>query len=269
MIVPLIDGHYVSCNIFRPNRPGQFPPIIAFTPYGKDSDVAVDFKRYWDFVLRDHPDVVQGESSGKYLTWEVPDPGALDAGRLRDRGGRCARHRQVARLLRADVGAADARRLRRDRMGRRAAVVERQGRHARRLVSGDQAVAGGGAAAAASRRDDPVGGHVRPLSRLLPPRRHLLVVLHEAVVGLADRREPERQRRHAVSRPLHRRALDRRGARSAGAAGQYVQPVRDRAAASVRRCVFHGRGRRGRSGSRCRSSPPATGAASACICAAT
>jgi uncharacterized protein len=74
VIVPLIDGHYVSCNIFRPNRAGKFPPIIAFTPYGKDSDVAVDFKRYWDFVLRDHPDVVQGESSGKYLTWEVPDP---------------------------------------------------------------------------------------------------------------------------------------------------------------------------------------------------
>ena len=74
VIVPLIDGHYVSCNVFRPNRTGRFPPIIAFTPYGKDSDVAVDFKRYWDFVLRDHPDVVQGESSGKYLTWEVPDP---------------------------------------------------------------------------------------------------------------------------------------------------------------------------------------------------
>jgi hypothetical protein len=72
--IPLLDGHVVYCNIFRPNRDGQFPPIIAFTPYGKDSDVAVDFKRYWDFVLRDHPDVVQGESSGKYLTWEVPDP---------------------------------------------------------------------------------------------------------------------------------------------------------------------------------------------------
>jgi predicted acyl esterase len=74
VIVPLIDGHFLCCNIFRPNRPGKFPPIIAFTPYGKDSDVAVDFKRYWDFVLRDHPDVVLGKSSGKYLTWEVPDP---------------------------------------------------------------------------------------------------------------------------------------------------------------------------------------------------
>src|ERR1044072_4357844 len=73
-VIPLMDGHILSCNVFRPNRPGKFAPIIAFTPYGKDSDVAVDFKRYWDFVLRDHPDVVQGDSSGKYLTWEVPDP---------------------------------------------------------------------------------------------------------------------------------------------------------------------------------------------------
>ena len=74
VVIPLIDGHFVSCNVFRREPTGPFPPIIAFTPYGKDFDVAVDFKRYWDFVLRDHPDVVQGASSGKYLTWEVPDP---------------------------------------------------------------------------------------------------------------------------------------------------------------------------------------------------
>jgi len=72
--IPLSDGHTVYCNIFRPNREGVFPPIVVFTPYGKDSDVAVDFKRYWDFVLRDHPEVVNDGSTGKYLTWEVPDP---------------------------------------------------------------------------------------------------------------------------------------------------------------------------------------------------
>jgi uncharacterized protein len=72
--IPLADGHTVYCNIFRPNRDGLFPPIVVFTPYGKDSDVAVDFKRYWDFVLRDHPEVVRDGSTGKYLTWEVPDP---------------------------------------------------------------------------------------------------------------------------------------------------------------------------------------------------
>ena len=260
------------CSIATSSAPtatGKFPPIIAFTPYGKDSDVAVDFKRYWDFVLRDHPDVVQGESSGKYLTWEVPGPRALDTEGLRDRRRRFTRHRQVARLLRADVGAADARRLRRDRMGRRAAVVERQGRHARRVVSGDQAVAGRGAAAAAPRRDDPVGGHVRPLPRLLPPRRHLLVVLHEAAVGLADRREPERQWQQSLSRPLHRRALDRRRDRSGGAARQPVEPLRDRTAASVRRRLLPARARRVRSASRCRSSRPETGAVSGCTCAAT
>jgi predicted acyl esterase len=72
--IPLADGHVVYCNVFRPNRDGVFPPIVVFTPYGKDSDVAVDFKRYWDFVLRDHPEVVREGSTGKYLTWEVPDP---------------------------------------------------------------------------------------------------------------------------------------------------------------------------------------------------
>ena len=73
--IPLMDGHVLYCNVFRPNHTSaKVPPILAFTPYGKDSDVAVDFKRYWDFVLRDHPEVVQGDSDGRYLTWEVPDP---------------------------------------------------------------------------------------------------------------------------------------------------------------------------------------------------
>ena len=72
--IPLSDGQIVYCNVFRPNREGAVPPIVVFTPYGKDSDVAVDFKRYWDFVLRDHPEVVRDCSTGKYLTWEVPDP---------------------------------------------------------------------------------------------------------------------------------------------------------------------------------------------------
>ena len=72
--IPLADGHRIYCNVFRPNRNGLIPPIVVFTPYGKDSDVAVDFKRYWDFVLRDHPEVVRDGSTGKYLTWEVPDP---------------------------------------------------------------------------------------------------------------------------------------------------------------------------------------------------
>jgi predicted acyl esterase len=72
--IPLSDGHTVYCNVFRPNREGTFPPIVVFTPYGKDSDVAVDFKRYWDFVVRDHSEVMRDGSTGKYLTWEVPDP---------------------------------------------------------------------------------------------------------------------------------------------------------------------------------------------------
>ena len=61
--IRLVDGHLLYCNVFRPNDSrARVPPILAFTPYGKDSDVAVDFMWYWDFVLRDHPEVVQGDS---------------------------------------------------------------------------------------------------------------------------------------------------------------------------------------------------------------
>src|SRR3569833_1584321 len=72
--ISLSDGLVSYCNVFRPRGGGLVPPSVVFTPYGKDSDVAVDFKRYWDVVLRDHPEVVRDGSSGKYLTWEVPDP---------------------------------------------------------------------------------------------------------------------------------------------------------------------------------------------------
>src|SRR3569833_2749436 len=72
--IPLSDGHVSYCNVFRPRGGGLVPPIVVFLFFGKDSDVAVDFKRYWDVVLRDHPEVVRDGSSGKYLTWEVPDP---------------------------------------------------------------------------------------------------------------------------------------------------------------------------------------------------
>lgn len=72
--ITLKDGAILYANIFRPRFAENVPVIIAFTPYGKDSDVAVDFKRYWDLVLKAHPEVVANGSTGKYLTWEVPDP---------------------------------------------------------------------------------------------------------------------------------------------------------------------------------------------------
>ena len=30
--IPLLDGHTLYANVFRPNRPGTVPPIIAYTP---------------------------------------------------------------------------------------------------------------------------------------------------------------------------------------------------------------------------------------------
>jgi predicted acyl esterase len=30
VIIPLIDGHFLSCNVFRPNRAGRVPPAISW-----------------------------------------------------------------------------------------------------------------------------------------------------------------------------------------------------------------------------------------------
>ena len=92
-------------------------------------------------------------------------------------------------------------------------------------------------------------------SRLLPPWRHLLVVLHEAAVGLADRRQPERQRREPVSRPFRRRALDRRGDRPAGAPGN-LSNLFETGLQHRFDDAYYRPGRRGPGGSRCRSCPP-------------
>ncbi|MFW7348373.1 MAG: CocE/NonD family hydrolase [Pigmentiphaga sp.] len=70
------DGTVLWCNVHRPLSTDQgqkVPPIVAFTCYGKDIDIASEFARYWDLVLKEHPDIM-GTSQGKYLVWEAPDP---------------------------------------------------------------------------------------------------------------------------------------------------------------------------------------------------
>ena len=36
IMVAMPDGVKLACNIFRPDKPGKFPVILAMTPYGKD-----------------------------------------------------------------------------------------------------------------------------------------------------------------------------------------------------------------------------------------
>ena len=99
-------------------------------------------------------------------------PGNLGAGRLRLRARGFARRGPLARLSRPVVAARGGGFRDLHRLGRRAAVVERQGRTQRHLLLRHEPVAGGVAAAEAPHRDVRVGRRRRFLPRHGPSRRH-------------------------------------------------------------------------------------------------
>ena len=130
--------------------------------------------------------------------------------------------------------------LRRGRVGRDAAVEQRQGGGDGHLVLRHERLARRRAATAAPGGDRAVGGRGRPLPRRRPPRRHLLERLH-ARLG-QPRAQPSARRRR---RPIRRRCRPRSTA-SCTSATIRTSPT----------CA-------------CRCCRPATGAAPACTCAAT
>ena len=162
------------------------------------------------------------------LQQQVPElgggrPGEMGAARLCLRARRLARLRLLARVYRPLVAARDQGFLRLHRMGRRAALVEWQGRAQRHLLLRHQPVARGHAATAASRR--PV--HLGRLRRLLPrtdaPRRHPLHVPGELVRHAGEDRAIWRGRAWQAQPRARRAGLragnpERDGARRATAA---------------------------------------------------
>jgi uncharacterized protein len=67
------DGLILRADVFRPDRPGRFPVIMTYGPYGKGLAFQDGYATCWERMASDHPDVVQG-STNKYQNWEVVDP---------------------------------------------------------------------------------------------------------------------------------------------------------------------------------------------------
>lgn len=71
--IPARDGLLLKADIFRPTKPGRYPVIMTYGPYGKGLAFQDGYKTCWDMMSKDHPDVTNG-SSNKYQNWEVVDP---------------------------------------------------------------------------------------------------------------------------------------------------------------------------------------------------
>ena len=151
----------------------------------------------------------------------------VGAARLRRGARRRPRLGQVAGAMRAVVIGGGGRFLRRHRMGRGAALVQRQGRTLGHFLLRDQPVVRRQPPAAVIEGDDPVGGLRRHLPRRAVPRRHFERV-HDQLDHRAHHASRHGPRGAASAGRLdgqHAVALDapqprqRRAGRRAGAVG--------------------------------------------------
>ena len=138
--ITMDDGLVLRADVFRPPRDGRYPVILTYGPYAKGLAFQDGYPSAWERMAQTHPDVTAG-SSNKYQSWEVVDPEKWVPRRLRLRARRFARLRLLARLDRSFLAARDQGLLRLHRMGRRAALVERQGRPQRHFLLRHQPVA--------------------------------------------------------------------------------------------------------------------------------
>ena len=71
--ITMDDGLVVRADVFKPNKPGKFPVLISYGPYGKGLHFEDGYKTAWDIMVRDYPDTA-ANSTNKYQNWEVVDP---------------------------------------------------------------------------------------------------------------------------------------------------------------------------------------------------
>ena len=172
--IEMDDGAVLRCDVFRPDGAGKYPVILAAGPYGKWLSFQDEvWGGQWKMLCRHEPEILR-LSSNKYQNYEfsdperfVPDGYALVRVDVRGTG----RSPGLMDLLgvRETLGS-----LPMHRMGGQAALVDGKGWTQRRLLSGNESMAGCGAAAASPDCDVHLGGVLGFLSRVHPTRRDLL-----------------------------------------------------------------------------------------------
>ena len=180
--IRLSDGAVLRADVYRPKPDGKYPALMTYGPYGKDSHISQFMGDGWNKLKGRHPEMV-ANSTGKHMVFERPDPEVVGAARLRRRPGRLPRRRPLARQARRQLAAGVQGFRRGDRVGRGAALVQRQGRALGHFLLRGRPVDGRVLQAEISCRHPAVGRHLRFLPRPHAPRRHLLRRVRRALVA--------------------------------------------------------------------------------------
>jgi predicted acyl esterase len=71
--VPMDDGLALRADVYRPDTGAPVPVVMTHGPYGKGVRYQDHYKLMWEWLVGEHPDLLQG-STRSYLTWETVDP---------------------------------------------------------------------------------------------------------------------------------------------------------------------------------------------------
>jgi predicted acyl esterase len=71
--IKMDDGVVLRADVYRPVKPGKYPVLMTYGPYGKWLHFEDGYETAWRRMVENHPDVPSG-STNKYQNWEVVDP---------------------------------------------------------------------------------------------------------------------------------------------------------------------------------------------------
>ncbi len=72
--IGMSDGMILRANVFRPEKAGHYPVVMAMGAYGKDVHFEDAFNPQWKIIKQLYPGIDGDGSTGRYLRWEVVDP---------------------------------------------------------------------------------------------------------------------------------------------------------------------------------------------------
>ena len=92
--IPMDDGIVLRADVFLPEGEGRYPVLLTYGPYAKGLAFQEGYPSAWQRMVERHPDVA-ANSSNIHANWEVVDPREMGPPRLRLRPRRQPRLRPL------------------------------------------------------------------------------------------------------------------------------------------------------------------------------